>query len=163
MAYDNDLGERIILGAAAGLASTIALQGIRTSTKQLLPQTTPPMREDPGEFMVGQAEELLPYETREQVPQVVETTAAKSLALGYGMTAGAIYAALRPDGGDPLLDGVGLGLGTWAVGYLGWLPALGLMPPIHRQEAPQVVVPIMQHVLFGIATALVYRRLYQNA
>ena len=87
------------------------LQGIRTSEQKLLPETMPPMREDPGEFMVEQAEELLPEETCEQVPTTVETVAAKSLALGYGMTAGAIYGALRPRTGNLLVDGTALGLG----------------------------------------------------
>ena len=71
----------------------------------------PPMREDPGEFMVEQAEELLLEEAREQVPVTLETVAAKSLALGYGMTAGAIYGALRPRTGNLLVDGTALGLG----------------------------------------------------
>jgi hypothetical protein len=79
----------------------------------------PPIREDPGEFMVEQAEELLPEETREQVPTVVETVAAKSLALGYGMTAGAIYGALRPRAAicSSMEQRWGLGSGlsaTWA-------------------------------------------------
>src|SRR5919206_3007283 len=145
---EHDLIEHVGLGAAAGAAATFLLQGVRTSEQKLLPETMPPMREDPGEFMVEQAEELLPQETREQVPTAVETVAAKSLALGYGMTAGALYGALRPHPGNLLVDGTALGLGTWAVGYLGWLPALGLMPPVERQETEQVAGPIVQHVIF---------------
>jgi hypothetical protein len=76
---------RIACGAAAGLVGTFALQGIRGSSQKLLPETTPPIRGDHGECMVEQAEEVLPAETREQVPEVTETVAAKSLAVGYGM------------------------------------------------------------------------------
>jgi hypothetical protein len=93
---DKNLIARMARGAAAGLVGTFALQGIRESSQKLLPETTPPIREDPGEFMVEQAEQELPAETREQVTEVAETVAAKSLALGYGMTAGVLYAALRP-------------------------------------------------------------------
>jgi hypothetical protein len=157
---ENNLIERVALGVTAGAAATFLLQGIRTSEQKLLPETVPPMREDPGEFMVEQAEDLLPDQTREQLPATVETVAAKSLALGYGMTAGALYGALRPRRGNLLVDGTALGLGVWAVGYLGWLPALGLMPPVQQQETEQVAGPIAQHIIFGLATVMAYRWLH---
>jgi hypothetical protein len=161
MTQQSDPITRVALGAAAGLAATFALQGIRTKTMELLPETTPPIREEPGKFMVEQAEELLAEETRAQIPSAVETTAATSLALGYGATAGAIYGALRSDGGNPLIDGAILGVGTWAVGYLGWLPATDLMAPVQEQEPEQVVTPIAQHIFFGIATAATYHWLHR--
>ena len=157
-----DLIARIIRGAAAGLVGTFALQGSRGSSQKLLPETMPPIREDPGEFMVEQVEEVLPAETREQVPGFAEVVAAKSLAVGYGMTAGALYAALRPDAGDLVVDGVALGVSTWAAGYLGWMPTLGLMPPITEQDAAQVAGPIVQHVLFGIVTVTIYEWLHER-
>jgi hypothetical protein len=159
----NDLLKRTALGAAAGVAATFLLQGIRTSEQKLLPETMPPMRQDPGEYMVEQAEGLLPHQTRAQVPATVETVAAKSLALGYGMTAGALYGAVRPHPGSLLVDGSALGLAIWAVGYLGWLPALGLMPAVPRQEIGEVAGPIAQHVIFGLATVAAYRWLHDLA
>lgn len=156
----HNLIEHVALGAAAGVAATFLLQGLRTTEQKLLPETMPPIREEPGKFMVEQAEELLPEETREQVPATAEAVAAKSLALGYGLTAGAIYGAIRPRPGNLLVDGTVLGLGVWAVGYLGWLPALGLMPPIQRQEIEQIAGPIMQHVIFGVATVATYQWLH---
>ncbi len=161
---DTNLVERVALGVAAGAAATFLLQGIRTSEQKLLPETMPPIRQDPGEFMVEQAEELLPEETSAGISSNVETAAASSLALGYGMTAGAIYSALRTaDDYNLVVDGAALGLGTWAVGYLGWLPALKIMPPVHRQEPRQVVGPILQHIVFGIVTAAAYRWMRQYA
>src|SRR5215216_4378698 len=157
----HNLIEHVALGAAAGGAATFLLQGIHTSEQKLLPETMPPIREDPGEFMVEQGEELLPEEAREQVPNTVETVAAKSLALGYGMTAGALYGALRPRTGNLLVDGTALGLGVWAVGYLGCLPALGLMPPVQQQETKEVAGPIAQHIIFGIAMVAAYQWLHE--
>jgi hypothetical protein len=78
------------------------------------------------------------------------------------MMAGALYAALRPDAGDLVVDGVALGVGTWAAGYLGWMPALGLMPPITRQDAAEVAGPIVQHVLYGIVTVAIYKWLRER-
>ena len=157
---EHTLIEHVGLGAAAGVAATFLLQGVRTSEQKLLPETMPPMREDPGEFMVEQAEELIPEGASEQVPATVETVAAKSLALGYGMAAGALYGALRQRPGNLLVDGTALGLGVWAAGYLGWLPALGLMPPITQHQTQQVAGPIVQHVIFGLATVAAYQWLY---
>jgi hypothetical protein len=51
-----------------------------------------------------------------------------------------------------LVDAALLGLGTWAVGYLSWLPATGLMPPVQYQGARKVAMPAAQHILFGLAT-----------
>src|SRR4051794_17511994 len=120
--HDSTLAH-IAVGAAAGLAGTFVMQALMAANKKLAPQTMPPIRRDPGEFMVDKAEELVPYTAREKVPATAESIAAKSLHMGYGATFGALYAVLRPEGGSPFLDGACLGLLTWAAGYLGWLPA----------------------------------------
>jgi hypothetical protein len=156
----NDLIERSALGAAAGLVGTLAIQVMRTSNQKLLPETMPPIREDPGAFMVEQAEELLPEQAQDDIPDFAEAAAAKALAMGYGMTAGALLGALRSDEGNVVVDGVVLALGTWAVGYLGWLPASGLMPPLTKQTPEQVLAVAVQHALFGIVTASIYQWLH---
>ena len=153
----NDLVERAALGAAAGLMGTLAIQVMRTSNQKLLPETMPPIREDPGAFMVEQAEELLPEQAQDDIPDFAEAAAAKALAMGYGMTAGALLGALRSGEGNVVVDGVVLGLGTWAVGYLGWLPASGLMPPLTKQTPEQVLSVAVQHAVFGVITASIYQ------
>jgi hypothetical protein len=158
---NSDLVQRLALGAAAGLAATLALQVVRTSTQKLIPEAVPPIRKDPGEFMVEQAEELLPEETRDEIPDTAEAAAAKSLAMGYGMTFGALYGALRDGDSNSVVDGLALGLGVWAIGYLGWLPATELMPPIADQTSEQVATAVLQHALFGLMTTTVYRSLYR--
>jgi hypothetical protein len=147
----------ILQGAVAGMTGTLALLVLRTASERMMPSTMPPVRKDPGEFMVEKAEALLRPEIRERVPQAVEMVAAKSVAAGYGVTAGALYGALRPRGGNTLTDGALLGLGVWAAGYLGWLPAIGLMPPVAEQETVEALGPPIRHVLFGVATVATYR------
>lgn len=150
---------RLIRGAAAGLAGSLALQVLRTASAQFAPDSIPPIHPDPGEFMVGKAEALLPPAVTSHIPSLVEAAAAKGVAASYGMTAGAVYGLLRPSAGDTLVHGVTLGLGTWAVGYLGWLPALGLMPPVSQQDATEALGPVVRHALFGIVTVAAYRAL----
>jgi hypothetical protein len=119
----------------------------------------PPIRQDPGEFMVERASDALPASFTSRIPPLAETLAAKALAAGYGVTAGAVYGLLRPGGGDLLVDGLVLGTGTWAAGYLGWLPALGLMPSVLEQDGPEALGPVVRHALFGIAVVAAYRAL----
>ena len=102
--------------------------------------------------MVEKGEAMLPHPVRQRIPQSVETGAALTLAAGYGVTFGALYALFRPKGGSAITDGVLLGLANWTTGYVGWLPATGLMPSLWRQKAPQVIAPIVEHTLYGMAT-----------
>lgn len=150
------LPERLALGAVSGFVGTFALQGLRSASGEWLPQTMAPIRQDPGEFMVERAEEALPSGLQERVPEVAETVAGRSLAVGYGVTAGALYASFRPEAENVLLEGAALGLGVWAVGYLGWLPALELMPSVREQDPAETAAPVVRHLLFGLATVGIY-------
>lgn len=151
-----DIPKRVALGAAGGLAGTFALQALMTATGKAMPQTTPPIRRDPGEFMIERAEALLPDSARARIPEAVETAAAGALALGYGLTFGSLYGALRPRGGDAIKEGSILGAACWAAGYAGWLPALGLMPPVWRQKPARAVAPFVEHVAYGIVTVAAF-------
>ena len=156
MHQHSELLKRTCLGAAGGLLGTLAVQGLMAATKKWLPAAMPPMRQEPGEFMVEQAERVLPDRIRRHVPETVEAVAATGLGVGYGLTFGALYGALAPRGGSPLAGGAALGLGCWAAGYLGWLPALGLMPPVGEQSAAEVAGPVVHHLAFGVVTATAY-------
>src|SRR5215813_7357716 len=156
MTIRSDWRKRIILGAAGGFIGTLAIQALLTASQRWLPNTVPPLRQNPGEFMVKTGEEAPPDSMRRRIPQVVETGAAQTLAVGYGLTFGGLYALLRPKGGPPFVEGVILGIVNWAAGYLGWLPALGFMPPVWRQKTPQAIAPIAEHALYGIVTVAMY-------
>lgn len=152
----DDLLARVLFGATAGAVATMALQQLRAADKAAMPQAEPPMRQEPGKFMVQQAESVLPQHVREEIPASADAAVAKALALGYGVTFGAMYGALRANGGSVVVDGTLLGLTSWAVAFLGWLPATGLMPNVTRQKPEQVALPIVEHVFFGIGTVAAY-------
>ncbi len=147
---------RLLAGAAAGLAGTFVLQGLLAGSGRWAPQTLPPIRRDPAEFMVEQAESAVPAARRPTLPPAGRAAAEKGLQVGYGTTFGVLY-GLAAGAGSPILAGAVLGLATWAVGYLGWLPATGLMPAVTRQEPARVAGPIATHVGYGLATAAAYR------
>jgi hypothetical protein len=156
MTYDRSWLTSLALGAAGGIAGTLAVQTLMTANQQWLPSAAPPIRQDPGEFMVQKAEEALPASVRRHIPEVAESGMAKVLALGYGVTFGALYGACRPAGGSPFRDGLVLGMVTWAAGYLGWLPALGLMPPVWKHQPRQVAAEIVEHIAYGAVTVAAY-------
>jgi hypothetical protein len=151
-----DFSKRLALGAVGGFAGTLVLQALMTAGRNWVPGTVPPLRQDPGEFMVERAESVLPNRVRTHIPDAVGTAAARALAAGYGLTFGSVYATLRPRGGSALIDGAVLGVACWAAGYAGWLPALGLMPPVQRQRTPQAVAPVVEHVAYGMTTVAAY-------
>ena len=161
-AEQDDLMKRLALGAAAGLAGTLVIHALRTVSEKYLPSTMAPIRRDPGEFMVDKAEGMLDYRTREKIPESAETASARGLAFGYGMTFGALYALLRRRAGSAWLDGLCLGLLTWAAGYLGWLPGVGLMPPVWKQRPAQVAAPVARHAAYGLATVAAYDALREH-
>jgi hypothetical protein len=69
---------RLALGAAAGLAGTVVIQGLMAVAQKVAPQANPPMRKDPGEFMLHRAESLLPGKAIQSIPETAEKVAAKS-------------------------------------------------------------------------------------
>jgi len=48
--------QRIGAGAAAGLVGTALLQGLMAASQKWAPESLPPIKQDPGEFMVEKAE-----------------------------------------------------------------------------------------------------------
>lgn len=151
----NNLLERVALGAIGGFVGTFAIQAMLAASKKWAPALLPPLREEPGQFMVETAEAALPDTVRDQVPEAVESAAARMLGIGYGVTFGALYGALRSESPSILSDGVVLGTVTWAAGYLGWLPALNLMPPVWKQSLPQAVAPVIEHAVYGVVAVAV--------
>jgi hypothetical protein len=152
------------LGAAAGAAGTILLQLFREGSQRMLPaDAIPPIKEHPGKFMLRKAERLLPRSTRRKIPEQVKPGLSNALGFGYGTTFGALYATSRPETKRTIWEGLLLGLATWMVGYLGWLPATKLMPPIWKHKPRQIATPLAEHAVYGIGTVAGYRWLKEKA
>lgn len=154
---------RLALGAVAGFAGTVALQALRDADQKRMPEAVAPIQEDPGAFMFRKATERLPETARQYIPEKSEAIASKVLAMGYGVTFGLLFALARPKVRCVVREGILLGLGAWAAGFLGWLPKAKLMPPIREQAVKQVALPIAEHAAFGVATVTGYRLLTGRA
>jgi|ERR1044071_6656 hypothetical protein len=79
----NQLGKHAMLGAVAGATGTSLLRGIMAGSSRLAPETLPPMKQEPGEYMVEQVEKTLPKHVRTKIPEQAEVAAATSIAFGY--------------------------------------------------------------------------------
>ncbi len=158
----NNVWKQLAFGAVAGFAGTVVIQSLLMAHQKVSPQTMPPINRDPGEFMFSKAKSALPVKAQARVPHKVDAISAKLLGLGYGMTFGALYAVARPKTKRSLLEGALLGLAAWAVGYLGWLPGARLMRPVWKQNPAQVVLPVAEHALYGVATVAGYRWLQER-
>lgn len=146
-------------GAAAGLAGSLGILLLQLTSQRWLPESMPSYREDPAEFIVRKARARLPAGARARITPPVQAAAAQTLGAVYGLSAGAVYALLRPRSLAGVADGFALGLATWAAGYAGWLPALGLLPRLSRQPTAAVLGTAVRHVGFGLVTVAAYRRL----
>ena len=144
------------LGAVAGLAGTLLLHAAMTARGKAAPSSVPAIRRDPAEFFVERGKRQLPARVQERIPESVGKAVGMGLASGYGVLFGAIYGLVRRNRVTvprAMMEGSLLGVIAWAVGYLGWLPAGGFMPPLWKQKWPATVGPLVDHALYGAATA----------
>jgi uncharacterized membrane protein YagU involved in acid resistance len=78
----------------------------------------------------------------------------------YGAVAGAVYAPVANKAPlPPILAGIAYGIIVWTVSYLGWLPALGLLPPATEHPTRRNVLMIVAHVVWGAVTGVLLDRL----
>lgn len=56
------------------------------------------------------------------------------------------------------VKGVVYGLGVWAVSYLGWLPALRLMPKATHDRSERNAIMIAAHLVWGYALSRLIQR-----
>ncbi|MBB6476584.1 DUF6789 family protein [Sphaerisporangium rubeum] len=69
--------------------------------------------------------------------------------VGFGATAGALFSLLADRRHARLPTGVVYGLAIWGVSYQGWVPKLGVVPPIHRDRPERQAVMAAAHVVYG--------------
>jgi hypothetical protein len=82
--------------------------------------------------------------------------------VAFGMAAGAGYGILRdilrPSVPDPV-TGVAFGLSVWAVSYMGWVPASGILPPPTEDRPGRPIAMIIAHVVYGLVLGTLMGRL----
>jgi hypothetical protein len=143
-------------GLVAGLSGAGVMMAMRSFDQRYAPETIPPMRGDPGAFMVKAAKRAV--RASGGIPKPVERSAAIAMHAGYGALFGVLYGLWRGRGTprSALIDGSALGGIAYATAYLGLLPALGLTDPAWKQRFPEIAGESLRRVAFGVATTAVY-------
>lgn len=75
----------------------------------------------------------------------------------YGMGTGTAFGFLRRERGGPVEEaavGAALGLLAWGAGWASWLPLTGVHEPPWVQRTPKVLLPVLDHAVFGAAWGL---------
>lgn len=142
------LASRLLIGAIAGAAATVAMTAVMNRLHRRLPpheQYPLPPREI--------TERTLPRCAGNQAIQD-SATAAHHL---YGAATGALIAAAAPSIGPA--RGALAGVGVWAASYFGWVPVMGILEPVHRHPARRSALMIAAHLVWGAVTALSIREL----
>jgi len=158
---------RSLRGALAGLVATAPMTGVMLGLKQLLPPIErfplPPRRIT---LHFAAAGHLLG-----RLPRPLDLLATLLLHFGFGATAGAVYAwtaaRVRLPWHGPhvrvagrrvrllaVARGMAFGLLVWAVSYVGWLPALGIIAPAQDRPRRRNLLMITAHLVWGACAGL---------
>lgn len=146
---------RAIVGGAVGgaVGSALMLPLFETAKSVGLLPETPPRRvvDHAAAEATGPADPATELE---------RTSAMVAVHVLYGAAAGACYGVVQEQIDLPApVAGPAFGLALWAAGYLGWLPAAGILPQPWRQQPGAALTPVVAHVVYGLALGFVARSL----
>lgn len=147
---------KFLAGAAAGTLATVPMTLTMVWLHRQIPKNER-RQLPPEQITMNIADEL----GLEKVLEDESEQNAVSLAnhFAYGAAAGALYALLNEAADfSPAAKGVAFGLAVWTGSYLGWLPAVGILPPATEQPAKQNALMIAAHVVWGATLGAVFER-----
>jgi len=79
--------------------------------------------------------------------------------VAYGVGTGAAFGLLRRERGgkgEEAAVGSSLGILAWGAGWASWLPLTGVHSPPWEQQTAKVLLPIIDHAVFGAAWGLIF-------
>ena len=146
-----DAKARAACGALSGLGATVILTGLRKAWAKIgLVFETAPMQ------VVDRMEELGLVGDLSPRGRLLLVAIAH---FAYGAGTGAAFGLLRRDTdtpGEEAAVGSALGVLAWGAGWSSWLPLTGVHRPPWAQKTPRVLLPVIDHAVFGAAWGLLY-------
>ena len=149
----------LMLGALAGLAATLPMTAAMNLMHRRLPR---------GErYPLPPRQVAMRLTEKAGVREHLDEGERKALTVAghfaYGAAVGALYAPLaRHVPLAPPLAGATYGLAVWAVSYLGWLPATGLISPATDHPARRNALMIAAHLVWGVAAGVLVEHLEER-
>jgi hypothetical protein len=139
-------------GALGGFGGTLVLTGFREALARVgAVGTSAPQQ------VVSRLEELGLVDDWSPGARRVLVAAAH---LSYGVGIGAVMGLLRRESGSKVGEaaaGAALGLLAWGAGWSAWLPLTGVDLPPWKEPTPKVLLPVLDHAVFGAAWGLLYK------
>lgn len=79
----------------------------------------------------------------------------------FGMAGGALFGVISQKIArvPRWFSGLVFGLLVWGISYLGWVPALGILPQPWNQRGTHGLMPMLAHVIYGVTVGTVVDRL----
>lgn len=148
------LMRRIASGALGGAGGTLVLTGFREvlAAAGLVGVTAP-------EQVIARLEELGLLD--DPSPEARRILAAVA-HLAYGVGIGAALGILRRERGgvaEETAVGTALGLLAWGANWTVLLPSTGVHRPPWKERTPKVLLPVLDHAVYGAAWGFLYRAL----
>lgn len=152
-----DARGRVLAGALGGAGATLVLSGLRGVWKRagLVFDTAPTQ-------VVDRVEEVF-------APEGFSPGTRRALAatahVAYGVGTGAAFGLLRRESGgkgEEAAVGSSLGILAWGAGWSSWLPLAGVHSPPWEQRTPKVLLPVLDHAVYGAAWGLIYGALIRD-
>ena len=145
----SDVIKQLSAGSLAGFVATgpmtLVMEGLREATDD--PEPIAPR--------VIAERALQTAGVRDELPEPARVAATGISHFGYGATAGAPFGVMAEAMNvPPVRGGIAYGLGVWALGYFGWLPATGLYRSPLREPAHRNARIIAAHVVWGATLGL---------
>ncbi len=152
-----DARGRILAGMLGGAGATLVLSGLRGAWKRagLVFDTAPTQ-------VVDRVEEVFAAEGFSPGTRRVLAAIAH---VAYGVSTGAAFGLLRRESGgkgEEAAVGSSLGVLAWGAGWSSWLPLAGVHSPPWEQRTPKVLLPVIDHAVYGAAWGLIYGALTRN-
>jgi hypothetical protein len=144
------------LGAGLALVATTAMSAV-----MLLAQRAGLMGEMPPHRIANETVDRAPTDA-DPGPRT-RATLGWVAHYGFGALAGAVYGVLRAHVRTPgpgTLHGAGYAFGVWAVSYLGWVPALRLLPHATHDRPGRQASMILAHLVFGGLLGSMFERMF---
>ena len=145
---------KILRGAAAGLLATLPMtlfmQGVWTQLPRREMHPLPPRQITRRLLRRSGVQGQVNYRN--------ETALTLLLHFLFGAGAGALYGMLDENlPGDDAVKGTAAGMAVWTGSYLGWIPALGILPPATRHPWRLNLLMIVAHFVWGFSLAVLTR------
>ncbi|HEV2741947.1 MAG TPA: hypothetical protein VGV91_02215 [Rubrobacter sp.] len=149
-----DARSRAFAGGIGGVGATLVLSGLRWTWHWMgLVFDTAPTQ------VVDRAEEVF---TREGFSPATRRVLAAVAHVAYGVSIGVAFGLLRRETGEKKVEsavGSSLGILAWGAGWASWLPLTGVHSPPWKQQSTKVLLPVIDHAVFGATWGLIFSTL----